>query len=798
MAGLFADFHLRKVLLLFLAVCLFVLGGIGLDHRSAHAADLETWRHCMQTGSPALSIKDCTAIIGSGTESADNAAYAYLYRGQAYAFCHRNELAAKDYGGASRLQPRLAHPYYGLGQLALRSEDYATAEAAFSKAVASDGEDADVGAFTRESLGRFKALPLTLRGFARYKKGDVTQALADYTEAMKICPTCSMAARNIGFLLSSQHKFDEALAAFDRAIAIEMRTAEAFWGRGVVLALASKFEPAVANYTEAIRLKPNFIPAYKNRASAYAKLGKSKEAAEDARQATALEQAAEAARMARCERVDPADDGSGPAGDEDEEVGDPVRAVDATGLDDVALAAVFSGKKWEARQGLWRDEIEFRRDGSFRQHARDETRGGRLEVTMDGAWAVSRGRLCIYTNVSLCLIGHVAGGNVSLARTDGTLEYFGPASKLQSLAANDTTSPIREFPLDEQLWPGAQNIPKGRKTLLYFIHGFSGSPRMHSPMEHYFVRRIQEAEGWDIIDADFPFKLDSQLMYGEASKLAAATYVARRIKELKAQGYERIVVGGQSVGAWTSLVLSTQPGLPLDGTILLVPACCAWRAGNDADPKHPEFANNKLYFDQLIERVRYPTVAVFFDQDSFEPGDRGASAAATLKQHGIPNLIIDHPPGFEGHGAAWLPVFDYGYRPCIVAFLRAPRTARCQPPSFVAKDFRTMFTAAQLGDWKAKTLSAAEVIGKEFAIYPTGYIYKIVSESQTEMKDYDFGDGLVTSSFRDGRYCVRGRIEYQLPASTGEVCMRLVRWSSREVLALDETSGTVSQWWVEQ
>jgi pimeloyl-ACP methyl ester carboxylesterase len=274
--------------------------------------------------------------------------------------------------------------------------------------------------------------------------------------------------------------------------------------------------------------------------------------------------------------------------------------------------------------------------------------------------------------------------------------------------------------------------------------------------------------------------------------------VARRLKELKAQGYARIFVGGQSVGGWTALVLSTQRGLPLDGTILLVPACCAWGPGNDAVPNNPEFANNKLYFDQLIQRVLYPTVAVFFDQDSFEPGDRGANAAATLTQHGVPGLIIDHPPGFSGHGAGWLPVFDYGYRDCIVAFLRAPRATQCKPLAIAAKDFRTMFTSAQLGDWKAKKLSAEDVIGKEFAVYPTGYLYKIVSESQTEMKDYEFGDGLVTSSFRDGTYCVRGRIEYQLPVSTDEVCTTLVRWSSREVLALDEKSGTVLQWWVEQ
>src|ERR1019366_6938936 len=101
------------------------------------------------------------------------------------------------------------------------------------------------------------------------------------------------------------------------------------WGRGVVMALASKFEPAIVSYSEAIRLNPKFVPAYKNRASAYAKLGKTKEAAGDTRQAAALEQAAEAARKEQCERIDAAGVVSTREGDEDE-AEDRVRTLDAT------------------------------------------------------------------------------------------------------------------------------------------------------------------------------------------------------------------------------------------------------------------------------------------------------------------------------------------------------------------------------------------------------------------------------------------------------------------------------------
>ena len=67
-------------------------------------------------------------------------------------------------------------------------------------------------------------------------------------------------------------------------------------------------------------------------------------------------------------------------------------------------------------------------------------------------------------------------------------------------------------------------------------------------------------------------------------------------------------------------------------------------------PANAEFANNGLLFDQLVARVRYPTAAIFFAEDEFEPGDRGTNAVKTLTEHHVANLIIDHPSGFAGRG----------------------------------------------------------------------------------------------------------------------------------------------------
>ena len=97
-----------------------------------------------------------------------------------------------------------------------------------------------------------------------------------------------------------------------------------------------------------------------------------------------------------------------------------------------------------------------------------------------------------------------------------------------------------------------------------------------------------------------------------------------------------------------------------------------------------------------------------------------------------------------------------------------------------------------------RTLTSIDLIGRQFAVYPDGDLYKIVSKDRTEKKSYGFGVGMETSSFRDGMFCIHDRVKYQRPTDTNEVCMTLLRWSQHDVLALDSKSGKVTQWWVEK
>ncbi len=769
---------------------LWIIGAFGPN---ARAADLDRWSLCMRTTAPESAIKECSTIIDAGREQAENLPYAYLYRGRAHLALKQVEPAFSDFtAAAAKSHPSLAHAHFGLGKVYEEREDWSRAAGEFGIAAASQSEDADIDDFTSDNEGSLRAESFAERGYSLYKKGDLPRALASLEQASKICPTCSAPWRDKALVYDAQHRGSEAAAAANRAIALNPRSGAAFLVRGVNEARAGKTEQAVLNYDEAIRLSPTLGTAYRARANANTKLGRRPQAAADATMATQLEQG-----NAPSPVIAP--------------VTDPhlEKLLAAPILGDDALKKMVSDHSWQARQGPWLATLEFRADGSFREDLKDTTEGSTLEVHRDGVWGVMRDALCLYTNVGLCLAAHALGDDLVLIRAEkganravqegtalGTVEYVGSLATFKPLATT-TSAPVQEFPVEELLLHGAPTSKKGPKTLLYYMHGFDGRARAHSPLPEYFVSELQHSRGWDVIDGNYPRTGVTEIRRLGAANLGVAVFLARRLKELKAQGYQRIYVGGQSWGGWSTLLLATMPALPVDGVVLVVPACCGWRS-TGADHDDPNYANNKLFFDQLIERVRYPTVGVFFSGDEYEPADRGTDAAATLTRHGVANLMIDHPPGFSGHGSAWFPPFDYLYAACIADFVESPHTGRC-PQRRIAmdvNDFRGIVDARQLAKRHLNAATLAELKDKTFAVYPQGELRKIASAEETDVRGYGIGESLQSSTFRGDTYCVRARVKFSQPENTDEVCERLMKWSDDELLGLDPKTGHVMQWWV--
>jgi tetratricopeptide (TPR) repeat protein len=725
----------------------------------AQAAPGALWYRCQETVYADSAIAACSKILADPAEPAESQPYALTYRGLAHVARHEYDQATQDFTAAVADPPELAHAWFGLGEVYDARGDWTHAAEAYARAAASQSEDADSGHFTSDALGSFRHANLTGLGYAHFKAGDSTQALKDLAGAETACPSCASPPRLRGFVLATARRFPEAYAALDRAIALDPREAKSFFFRGVARAYEGRAEAAIADYDEALRLDPSDMQAAEARGRAYARSGK------------------------------PVPNASG-------------AAFAGPALDPAALANLVSGKIWQAKSGPWKARLEFRADGSFREQLTDPVEAGGLQVRMDGAWSAVGDQLCLYTNLRLCMTAHRGDGQVVLARAGGVVEYAGDAAAFVPTSADNASNPIREFPLREEFRPGAQPRSGGGRTLLYYIHGFDGRTPHHSPLLEYFLGKIQDTKGWDVIDADYPLDVGAagQVMRHEAANFGSAVFVARRLRELKAQGYDRIIVGGQSWGGWTTLVLSMQPGLPLDGAILIVPACCGWTTTSNFRDRELR-SDNKTLFDQLITRVRYPTVAVFFQHDKGEVADRGAWARQSLGSRGVPNLVIDHPAGLFGHGAGWLPAFDYEFRECIGAFLSVPprtgtKPVDCQSPP-LSRDFRLTLQASDLGDWQANLADARNLAGRRFSVWPEGSVRQIRPEGGTLYASYSLGEVAWPSTFRNGDYCWRGRVQWLQPVSTEEQCLALVRWSDHEIVGLDRKTGRVAQWWTE-
>jgi tetratricopeptide (TPR) repeat protein len=78
---------------------------------------------------------------------------------------------------------------------------------------------------------------------------------------------------------------DQAIADFTEAIRLDPKNADAYYSRALSYDLKSDHDQAIADFTEAIRLHPNNAKFYAFRAKAYRALGEEVKAASDDRKA---------------------------------------------------------------------------------------------------------------------------------------------------------------------------------------------------------------------------------------------------------------------------------------------------------------------------------------------------------------------------------------------------------------------------------------------------------------------------------------------------------------------------------
>jgi pimeloyl-ACP methyl ester carboxylesterase len=180
--------------------------------------------------------------------------------------------------------------------------------------------------------------------------------------------------------------------------------------------------------------------------------------------------------------------------------------------------------------------------------------------------------------------------------------------------------------------------------------------------------------GWDTFRLNRPRSTDNLTDSGLA--------LANAADALKQRGYRRIVLAGQSFGAFLSLIAAGHSEV-VDVVIGTAPAAYGSAYSN---PTGYELNATKLY--DLLAAVRRARVALFFfEGDVFDPGGRGLGADVILSTRGLAHLVIDRPAGLSTHWASASPAFATQYSTCLLAFAggKRPELADCPYQSAAAR-----------------------------------------------------------------------------------------------------------------
>jgi dienelactone hydrolase len=138
------------------------------------------------------------------------------------------------------------------------------------------------------------------------------------------------------------------------------------------------------------------------------------------------------------------------------------------------------------------------------------------------------------------------------------------------------------------------------------------------------------------------------------------------VHRLKEQGYRRVVLAGQSFGAFLSL-LGADASDEVDAVIATAPAAY----GSYADHYDTWRANATQLYPLLAQVIRARVMLFYFHGDEFDPGGRGERSRDILAQRHLDYVVIDQPPRLATHWAAGTPLFARLYGGCILAFLDA-------------------------------------------------------------------------------------------------------------------------------
>jgi pimeloyl-ACP methyl ester carboxylesterase len=174
-----------------------------------------------------------------------------------------------------------------------------------------------------------------------------------------------------------------------------------------------------------------------------------------------------------------------------------------------------------------------------------------------------------------------------------------------------------------------------------------------------YLRALRDA-GWDVLRFNRPRDGDT---------LTASTRrLVELVAQLKRKGYRRIVLAGQSFGAFLAL-MAADSSEDVDAIVATAPA-----AFGNFDEFYDSWRLNATRLYPLLERVKRARVMLFyFHGDDFDPGGRGEHSRAILAGRQIGYSVVDQPAFLAGHWASSTGLFLRRFGNCIRDFLDAEK-----------------------------------------------------------------------------------------------------------------------------
>jgi pimeloyl-ACP methyl ester carboxylesterase len=210
--------------------------------------------------------------------------------------------------------------------------------------------------------------------------------------------------------------------------------------------------------------------------------------------------------------------------------------------------------------------------------------------------------------------------------------------------------------------------PEHATGVVVWNHGRSiNTEDADSPSPPY-LRALRDA-GWDV------FRFDRQR---DGDTLTASTHhLVELVGQLRHKGYRRIVLAGQSFGAFLAL-MAADASEDVDAVVATAPA-----AFGNFDEFYDSWRLNATRLYPLLERIKRARVMLFyFHGDDFDPGGRGERSRAIFSSRQIGFSVIDQPAFLAGHWASSTGLFLRRFGGCIRDFIADDKLAGervCQP-----------------------------------------------------------------------------------------------------------------------